>query len=66
VSLSVATDRASLPIAYRMYLSEPWASDPERRAKAGVPEDVPFQTKPQIALAQIKAAQQVGVPPPPC
>lgn len=63
VSLSVANEHASLPIAYRLYLPEAWANDPERCAKAGVPEDVPFQTKPQIALAQIKAAQQAGVSP---
>src|SRR3712207_5031770 len=35
VSLSVANDRASLPIAWRLYLPEAWAADPERRAKAG-------------------------------
>jgi hypothetical protein len=63
VTLSVASDHASLPIAYRLYLPEPWAEDPERRAEARVPENVRFQTKPQIALAQIRAAQEAGVPP---
>ena len=63
VSLSVATDQASLPIAYRLYLPEAWANDPDRRGKAGVPEDVAFQTKPEIALAQIQAALAAGVPP---
>src|SRR3712207_9125922 len=37
VSLPVANDRASLPIAWRLYLPEAWAEDPARRAKAGVP-----------------------------
>jgi hypothetical protein len=40
---------ASLPVALRLYLPEPWANDEERRRKAGVPADIAFQTKPQIA-----------------
>jgi SRSO17 transposase len=63
VSLSVANDHASLPIAYQLYLPEAWASDPERRTKAGVPEEVGFETKPEIALDQIRQAQAEGVPP---
>ncbi|MER9216284.1 IS701 family transposase [Mesorhizobium sp. M0663] len=63
VSLSVANDTASLPIAYRLYLPQAWADDPERRKKANVPGDVVFQTKPQIALEQIKAAKARGVAP---
>src|SRR2546421_7695918 len=61
VSLSIANDRASLPIAYRLYLPEPWANDPIRRSKAAVPDAVRFQTKPQIALGQIRAAAAAGV-----
>lgn len=56
VSLSVATATASLPIAWRLYLPEEWARDPERRKKVDVPKEVEFQTKPQIALAQIRQA----------
>jgi SRSO17 transposase len=63
VSLSLANERASLPIAYRLYLPEIWADDPERRRKAGVPDEVVFQTKPQLALAQIRAALAQGVAP---
>jgi SRSO17 transposase len=62
VSLSVADDHASLPIAYRLYLPEAWAEDPERRAKAGVPEEVGFETKTAIALGQIRQALEDGVP----
>ena len=62
VSLSVATDQASLPVAFRLYLPEAWADDPERRAKAGIPGEIAFQTKPQIALAQIRAAIAADVP----
>jgi SRSO17 transposase len=57
VSLSVANDRASLPVAYRLYPPDAWAEDPERRAKAGVPEEVGFETKTAIALGQIRQAR---------
>jgi SRSO17 transposase len=61
VTLSVANEKASLPIAYRLYLPESWAGDAERRARAKVPEDIPFLTKPQIALEQIRTAHGAGV-----
>jgi len=62
VSLSIANQHASLPIAYRLYLPKDWAGDPARRAKAGVPGDVTFLTKPEIALKQIVKAYEDGVP----
>ena len=62
VTLSLAANHASLPVAHRLYLPQPWADDWDRRAKAGVPDDVAFQTKPQIALAQIRAAIDAGIP----
>jgi SRSO17 transposase len=52
VTLSVASDQASLPIAFRLYLPEAWAKDEEQRRKAGIPSDIAFRTKPQIALDQ--------------
>src|ERR671932_1001796 len=63
VTLSVANEAASLPVAYRPYLPEAWAGDPARRALAGVPEGVAFATKPAIALDQIRQALADGVPP---
>jgi SRSO17 transposase len=56
VTLSIANHAASLPIAYRLYLPQEWAADAARRTKAGVPETIGFATKPEIALAQIRAA----------
>jgi SRSO17 transposase len=56
VSLSVATWSTSLPIAYRLYLPKEWSEDTSRREKAEVPEAIEFQTKPEIALEQIRQA----------
>jgi SRSO17 transposase len=55
VSVSLATEEASIPAAYQLYLPEPWATDKERRKLAGVPQEITFQTKPDIALAQIRS-----------
>src|SRR6188472_3130667 len=63
VTLSVANEHASLPVAFELYLPEDWAGDPARRAEAGVPPDLPFRTKPRIALGQIRRALADGVPP---
>lgn len=62
VSLSLANHNASLPVAYRLYLPEEWAGDAKRLRKAGVPEAISFKTKPEIALDQIRAACQAGLP----
>ena len=65
VSLSVATATASLPIAWRLYLPEIWAKDRQRREKVGVPAEIAFETKPQIAIEQIRKAFEDGVTPAP-
>jgi SRSO17 transposase len=62
VSVSLATARASLPVAYRLYLPEDWANDPARRHKAHVPAEARFATKPQIALAQLEVLLAAGAP----
>jgi SRSO17 transposase len=62
VSLSVSTWNSSLPMAWRLYLPEAWSQDTERRQQAGVPEEIEFQTKPEIALAQIRQAVEQKLP----
>ena len=62
VSLSVANDHASLPIAYQLFLPQIWADDPARRAKAGVPDTIRFETKTAIALGQLRQALAACVP----
>jgi SRSO17 transposase len=61
VSLSLVNEWLSLPIAFDLYLPAVWAEDPARREKAGVPQEIGFRTKPQIALSQIQAAVTAGV-----
>lgn len=62
VSLSVTTEQDSMPVAFQLYLPDVWASDRVRREKAGVPAQIPFRTKPEIALAQIRRAIERGIP----
>src|SRR5580704_10536296 len=61
VSLSIANHQASLPVAYRLYLPEDWTADGERRRKTGVPEEIGFKTKPEIALEQLRWACEAGI-----
>jgi SRSO17 transposase len=61
VSLSLATETASLPIAWRLYLPEIWAQDRKRRKETGIPREVTFATKPAIALQQIRKAVEEEV-----
>jgi SRSO17 transposase len=62
VSLSIANHSASLPVAWRLYLPEAWSKDRARRKKAGVPKEIKFKTKPEIALEQIRWACEAGLP----
>jgi SRSO17 transposase len=62
VSISLATEQASVPVAYRLYLPKEWAQDPERCRKAGVPADIGFATKNEIALQQLETLLAEGAP----
>src|SRR5215813_8660369 len=62
VSVSVAHERASVPVAYRLYVPEAWAQDRRRRRAAGVPDTITFRPKWQIALEQITHLTTDAVP----
>src|SRR6185312_6251382 len=49
------------PVATRLYLPKEWAGDSARRKKAKVPEDITFQTKPEMALALLDRARDLGI-----
>lgn len=62
VSMSLACEQGSLPVAWQLYLPQNWAEDNARRAKAGIPDEIAFATKPQIALQQIRRLLDEGAP----
>lgn len=62
VSVTLASDSGSLPVAWQLYLPEVWAEDQERRSKAGVPPAIEFQTKTGIALSEIRSLLAAGAP----
>jgi SRSO17 transposase len=61
VSLHLAADASSACIAFDLYVPEDWLKDRSRCAAAGIPAEVEFQTKHQIALRQIDRALASGV-----
>jgi SRSO17 transposase len=62
VFLTYASSKGHAPIDRRLYLPKDWCENQERRREAGVPDEVTFQTKPQMALEMIQAATEAGVP----
>lgn len=62
-SLVVATRYTHLPIDMTLYLGKKWTDDPARRKEAKIPDEVVFETKPQLMLKLLQSARQEGIPP---
>lgn len=62
-SLHVATDEASACIGMQLYLPEEWASDTKRRQTVGVPEEVVFKRKWELAIGLLDDALGWGMAP---
>lgn len=63
VSLHAAGPQGSSALAWRLYLPQVWADDQERRAKAGVPKEICFHKKWELALELIDQAVAWGLSP---
>ncbi|HXZ74064.1 MAG TPA: IS701 family transposase [Streptosporangiaceae bacterium] len=48
-------------VDFDVYMPQRWADDPARRARAGVPEDLAFTTKPDLAAAQLRRLAGTGL-----
>ena len=59
--MTYAGSKGHTPIDRRLYMPQVWIDDKERRAEAGVPEDLEFATKPELALEMIREATAAGV-----
>jgi SRSO17 transposase len=62
VYLAYASRAGHAMIDRELYLPRTWAEDPQRRAGAGVPDEVEFATKPALAAAMFTRAIAAGVP----
>jgi SRSO17 transposase len=62
VHLSYASQRGHALLDTALYLPKSWTVNPERLAEAGVPDEVGFATKPQLARRLIETALTGGLP----
>ena len=62
VFLTYATAQGRVLLDRELYLPQGWADASERRREAGVPEEVVFRTKPQLAQRLLERAVEAGVP----
>lgn len=54
--------QVTYPLGMELYLPRAWCEDTQARARVGVPPDVTFQTKPEIALRLLSRTRKAGVP----
>ena len=62
VFLAYASERGAAFVDRALYLPKAWAEDPERRAEAGVPEEIAFRNKVELAEEMLGRAFGAGVP----
>lgn len=61
VELVVSDGEIAAPVGAQLYLPEGWIKDATARKVAGVPKELQFQTKPEIAISLIQSAVADGL-----
>jgi SRSO17 transposase len=61
VFVAYASSRGRALVDRELYLPRVWTDDPDRCRDAGIPDDVGFATKPQLAIDMLSRAQAAGV-----
>ena len=64
VSINAATDEASCPLDWRLFLPAEWDEDAERRAKTHLPDEIRHSEKWRLALEMIDELRAWGLEPP--
>ena len=62
VSIHLVSENGNVPLGWRLYLPESWAQDQQRRREAGIPGEITFRTKWQLALEIIDQIRSWGLP----
>jgi SRSO17 transposase len=64
VSINAATDAASCPLDWRLFLPEEWDDDRARRARAHLPDEIRHEEKWRLAFAMLDELREWGLTPP--
>ncbi len=62
VSVHAVGARGTLPLGWALYLPEEWCEDLPRRRKAKIPDEVCFETKPELAACLCEQAAGWEIP----
>jgi SRSO17 transposase len=62
VFLAYASDRGRALVDRELYLSKEWIADRDRCAAAGIPDDLGFATKPELAQRMVERALAAKIP----
>ena len=62
VSVHAVGSRGTVPLGWALYLPEDWCADSERRARAKIPEQIAFKTKPELGVGLVEHAAGWGIP----